>query len=239
MLDEVREKHVLATRERFGLESDEAEEARHRALDLVAERLGLRLPRECRGVQRADQIEGDARARARRVDGELGGVPERLNPFRADAGGCEPLFPLGGDPRRVLLDREPGVARSGFVHPGLEARGRRIGKRQEEVAEVALRIEGKHGHAGRERLLEEDEPEAGLARAGHPDDHSVGRQVARLERQRLPVCSRAQAELVVAVRGPHGRRPYNGGSLVRVIMQTTRADDEGGDWFLRPKGGTA
>ncbi len=85
MLDEVREKHVLATRERFGLESDEAEEARHRALDLVAERLGLRLPRECRGVQRADQIEGDARARARRVDGELGGVPERLNPFRADA----------------------------------------------------------------------------------------------------------------------------------------------------------
>jgi hypothetical protein len=44
VLDQVGEQHVLAARERVGLDPDEAEQARHRPLDLVAQRLRLALP---------------------------------------------------------------------------------------------------------------------------------------------------------------------------------------------------
>ena len=48
VLDQVREQHVLAARERVGCDADEPEQARHRALDLVPQRLRLGVPRELR-----------------------------------------------------------------------------------------------------------------------------------------------------------------------------------------------
>ena len=55
VLDQVGEQHVLAAREWVGVDPDELQEARHRALDLVAKRLLLGLPRERRRPERADR----------------------------------------------------------------------------------------------------------------------------------------------------------------------------------------
>ena len=40
----------------------------------------------------------------------------------------------------------------------------------------------RHGHAGAQRLLDEHDAEARLARAGHADDHPVGGEVGGIER---------------------------------------------------------
>ena len=58
VLDQVGEQHVLAARERVGVDPDELQEARHRALDLVAKRLLLGLPGELRRRERADTLSG-------------------------------------------------------------------------------------------------------------------------------------------------------------------------------------
>jgi hypothetical protein len=80
--------------------------------------------------------------------------------------------------------------------------GGELGEREQEVAEVALRIERQHRDAGRECLLEQDQPETGLAGAGHPDDDPVGRQVARVECERL-TCERLPEREAVG----HPREP--------------------------------
>ena len=58
ILDQVREQDVLAARERVRGDTDESEQARHGALDLVAEGLGS-VSHELGRSQRADDVERD------------------------------------------------------------------------------------------------------------------------------------------------------------------------------------
>jgi hypothetical protein len=136
------------------------------------------------------------------------------DPFGLDPGRLEPLLPVGRGLLRVLLDRNARRRRVGLVHPRLEVRGGQVREPQREVAHVALRIEDEHGNPGKQRLLEEHDREAGLARPGHPDDHAVRRQIARVERQLLAghprarrIEGRSEEERPLAGHGP---------SLIRV-----------------------
>ena len=149
VLDEIGEQHVLAARQRIGGDPDEPEEARHRALDLVPERLRLGLPGERRRAQRADQVQRHARGRAGRVDGQLGRVAVRLDPGGVDPAGGETLRPVSGRLRGELVEREAGGAGVRLVHPGAEARGGEVGEGEEEVAHVALRVEHERGDPSR------------------------------------------------------------------------------------------
>ena len=62
VLDEVGQQDVLAAGQRVGVDADEAEQAGHVALDLVADDLGVVGRRH---LQRADDVERHARLRAR------------------------------------------------------------------------------------------------------------------------------------------------------------------------------
>ena len=77
----------------------------------------------------------------------------------------EALLPALGGLLRVLGDRHARVARRRLVDPGLEARRGEIGEGEGEVAHVALGVEDQRRHAARERLLEQHDPEARLARS--------------------------------------------------------------------------
>src|SRR5690606_40627523 len=44
-------------------------------------------------------------------------------------------------------------------------------------SEIALRVDGDHGDAVDQRLLDQADSKAGLAAARHPDDHAVGGQI--------------------------------------------------------------
>ena len=187
VLDEVREQHVLAARERVGLDADEPEEARHRALDLVAERFRLGVPGELRGLQRPDDVERHARGRAGGVDRDVGRVAERLEPLRPESARLEALTPDRRLLRRVLVDRDPGGVRIGVAHPRPEARGLQVGEDEREVRHVALGVEDEHGDPGEQRLLDQHDGEARLAGSGHPDHDTVRREVARADDD--PVCA--------------------------------------------------
>src|SRR5262249_36942833 len=62
-------------------------------------------------------------------------------------------------------------------HPRRELLGGELREREEEVSEVALRIDDDRGNAVDRRLLEERDRQTGLAAAGHADDDGVRRQV--------------------------------------------------------------
>ena len=181
VLDQVREQHVLAARQRIGGDPDEPEQARHRALDLVAERLRLGIPGERRRAQRAEHVERHAGGRPGRVDGDVGRVLQLLDLLGAGALRREPLAPGRRRLLGELLDGDSVGLRIGGVHPGLEARRRKVGEREREVAHVALRVDDQGRNAGQQRLLEQDDREPGLAGAGHADDDAVRRQVARAD----------------------------------------------------------
>ena len=181
VLDQVREQHVLAARERVGLDPHEREQARHGPFDLVPQRLGIGVPGERRRVERPDDVERDAGGRAGRVDRDVAGVLQRLQALRADPVRREALAPDRRLLRRVLVDGDAGGLRVRLAHPGPEARRLEVREDEREVRHVALRVEHERRDPREARLLEQDDREAGLARARHAGHDPVGRQVARAD----------------------------------------------------------
>ena len=181
VLDQVREQHELPARERVGLDADQPEQARHGALDLVAQRLRLGLPGERRRLQRADHVQRHAGVRAGRVDRRLGGVAQRADALRPDALRGQSRLPVRRGLRGELVGRDPRGARVVLADPRAEVGRREVGEGEQQVAHVALRVEDERRHAREERLLEQHDPEPRLAGARHADDHAVRGQVLGLD----------------------------------------------------------
>ncbi len=181
VLDQVRKEDVLAARERVGLDPDEREEARHRRLDLVAERLLLGLPRQTRHAERADDVQRHARGRARGVDRDVGRVPQLLETLGADAARRQAFAPHRRLPRGVVVHRDAGRLRFRLAHPRAKARRREVREHEREVRHVALGIEHECGDPRTEGLFDQHDREPCLAGSGHPDDDAVRRQVARAD----------------------------------------------------------
>jgi hypothetical protein len=76
---------VLPAGQRFRLDPGKREQARDDPLDLVAKGLGLGFPRQRGGAQGADDVEGRAGGRARRVDGQVGCAAQLPHPVAADS----------------------------------------------------------------------------------------------------------------------------------------------------------
>ena len=109
---------------------------------------------------------------------------------RCDARGVLPPVREAGGPglrlfRGELVFGQPGAAGIVFVDPGTELGGRQPGKRQQQVAEIAFRIDRNHRHAVDRGFLDEAEAQAGLAAAGHADADRVRDQVAGVVEDRL------------------------------------------------------
>ncbi len=180
-----RQQDVLAALHRIGVDAEQRQHAgrggRHRLrhpLAVFALVLGRR-------VERLEDRHRPPGAAARRVDREVGGVAQAGDALAVLAPGLEALLPR----RRFLLgERVDGDALArGLVgvDPRLEVARRQVRERQEQVAEIALRVDGQHRHAVHRRFLDQRQAEAGLAAPGHADDHRVGDQVLRVVEDRL------------------------------------------------------
>ena len=182
-LDECREQDVLPRAERIGFDPQQAQQAGDNPRDLVAQVLFGGLERQRRRLERLEDVERHARGRARRVDR---GVAALL--LRGHVGAREPplgeaLLPGGRDLRRGGVNVLALPTRRLGVDPGGE-RGRiEALEEQEQVAEVALRVDGDDRYALLQGLFDERDGEARLARAGHADDQAVREQVGRIEVQ--------------------------------------------------------
>ena len=143
------------------------------------DRLGIGALRRCKEPTRLSGTPGCGAGRVDRQSPTVlrgramrsGATPQDARPSRHFVASCS-ANASGVEPARC--------ASPSLIH-GRKSDGRSSGNVRREVREVALRIDDERGHARQQRLLEQHDAEAGLARPGHADDHAVGREVARGE----------------------------------------------------------
>ncbi len=126
-------------------------------------------------VRRSDS---GARSAARRVDRQVRRFPEPRDARRRPGPIGEPLLPQC----RLLLRRTAAASIPGLRLPaGRPTAGSPpaadSGKVQQQVAQVALGVDGNDRDVVDQRLLEQADAQSGLAAAGHADDDRVCRQV--------------------------------------------------------------
>jgi hypothetical protein len=175
VIDEVGEQDVLPARQRIGSHADQTEQARHVAVDLGGDRLGV--GGLSGDVERSDDVDRHSRLRAGRVHGDLGSRPQRRQVVAAETPAVEsgtPQFGLFGCVGVDILARRPSL---GFVDPRPEVGRCEIREREAQVGQIALRIDCQHRPTGAQHLLDQHDTQTGLARSGHADDHTVGGEV--------------------------------------------------------------
>ena len=106
-------------------------------------------------LERRQHRHRNAGRAARRVDGELGRIAQPLDARAVLAPFGQPLLPpiglIGGERRRRPV---PPRRASSSLTQGAKSSGPEIGKRQQQVGEVALRIDHDHRHRIDGRLFD-------------------------------------------------------------------------------------
>ena len=163
---------------------DQAEQAGHEALDLVAHDLDV--ARVGRRLERADDVDRHAGRGARRVDREAARassqglrcarcvMPQPASPSfqvvaccSANSSGVTPAF--------------CGVA---LVDPRTEVGRRQVGEERQRLVRSPLGSMSRHGTPAVSASSIEHHAEAGLARTRHADDDAVGGEVAGRDHRR-------------------------------------------------------
>ena len=177
-VEEVGQQDMLAALDGVGVDAEKAEQARDRGQDTVAEGGGVLRDNFRRRGEGAQDLEGASGRVAGRVDREIGGLLHAPDPLTVLAPLGQALPPGLRRTRRIIVGRHPFAGGLTLVHPRPEIGRRERREGQQQVAEVALGIDGDRGHAVDGGLFEQGEAQAGLAAAGHAQDHGVRRQVA-------------------------------------------------------------
>ncbi len=223
-----RDQDVLAALQRVGVDAQQRQQAGDRGGDPLAQDLLVFAHRGRRRRERAQDRDRQARGRAGRVDGEVGGVLEPADALPVLAPLRQALLPGLGLLLREVVGRESLARGVLLVDPGPEVRGREIGKGQQQVAEIALRIDQDRRHAVDRGLLDQRQAEAGLAAPGHADAHGVRHEVARVVQEQVvgalagrQVVASAEVEDAELLEVLHGEK--------LSVVETSRLRDRGLD----------
>ncbi len=177
-LEQVRQEDVLAPTDRVALDTDQAEQARCEAVDLVLDALGVELG--TRRVHRADDVQGDTGRASRRVDRDVGRGLEPTHALAVDLPRLETLLPHRCGGGRFLADTDSLALGEYRIDPRFEGARREVGKGEREVAHVAFGVDHENGNALQQCFLQQDHAQSGLAGTGHAHDHAVGGERRRL-----------------------------------------------------------
>ena len=215
-----REQDVLAAAHRVGLDPEQPEQAGDGGREALADQLGVGGRLAAGRLERLQDREREAGLAARRVDGEVGRLAQAGDPLAVLPPLGQPLRPQRRLLGRVLLDRHPLAPRLVGVHPGQEVVGPQAREGEQQVAEVALRVDHDRGHAVDGGLLEQAEAQAGLPAAGHPHAHRVGHQVARVvEQPPVAALPRGQVVRLAQVEGAKLLEGLHSGKFTRGLGQ--------------------
>ena len=214
ILQDRREQAELAAAQRIGIDAEQAEQARRRALHAFGQQLRIIRDTGAWRIERTQDREGDARVAARRVDRDIGLFAQRGDALRGLAPLRETFRPLLRFLRAEFLRGHAGFARILLADPRGEIASSHLRECQEQVSQVAFRVDNERGDAVHGGLLEKRDAQPRLAAAGHADAHTVRGQVARVVEQevvrRFAIGADFAAEVkltefLVDVRG-HGRK---------------------------------
>jgi hypothetical protein len=185
VLEDAGQEDVLAAPDGIRLDPQERQQAGHRGLDPLPQRVRVREHRLPGDGERAEHGNLSSRRAPRCVYGEIGVGPEPADPLPVLAPARQPAPPqlrLGlGERRRV----QAALAGHLLVHPGPEVGRGQVRERQKEVRQVALRVDGDHGDPVHGRLLHDPQRQPRLAAPRHPDDDPVGREVPGVVQQEV------------------------------------------------------
>jgi len=181
VLEDVGDQHVLAVFDRLDVLADQRQQRGDDPADLLAVELVVaRLPAPVRRAHSVHDADRQAGVGAGRVDAEMSVLLEGGDALRGDIPACQPIAPFLGDFHRVVVDLQPGAARIVDVDPRREIFRLQVREGQQQVGNVALRIDNDRGDVVQHGLFEQRDAQAGLAAAGHADDDGVRCQVARV-----------------------------------------------------------
>ena len=90
---------------------------------------------------------------------------------------AKPSFHARGLRGGELVGGQAFARRVPFVHPGTEVLGPQLGEGEQQVGQIALRIDDQSGDPVDRRLFEETDAQTGLAAARHPHTDTVRHQV--------------------------------------------------------------
>ena len=176
-LQHVRQQNALAALHRIGLDAHQPEQSGHRGADALAEQFAVLQNFRRRHGEGLEDGNRQTRAAARRVEGEIRRGAQPPDAFAVLIPTGQALAPKLGLLRGELGHGHALLLRVVLVDPGREILRAQLGKRQHQVAEVALGINDDGRDAVDGGLLDDVEAEAGLAAAGHAHDQTVRDQV--------------------------------------------------------------
>ena len=187
---------VLPALNGIGVDTDQTEHARYGRHDSVAQGFLVRHDRRPRSGERAEHRDRDASLAAWCVDGPLDGTFERPDSCWLLTLRLEPIAPEVGGPLGVLVRRPPMACRVGLIDPGAEVLRTQRGEGQQEVPQIAFRVDRDYRDPVNRGLFDQRHAQTGLTAAGHTDTDGVGREVLCVVEQWLGCAGFLMVEVV-------------------------------------------
>ena len=202
LMEDGGEQAEFAALQGVGIDAEEAEQAGGCALDPLGEEFGVVGHFGGRRLERSQDGERDPRVAARRVNGDLAlfaqgrNALRRLAPLRK---AVLPFFRLGS---REFGGRDPGFAGIFLIDPRNKVLARHVGKGEQKIAQVSLRVDDECRNAIHGGLFQKGKAKTRFAAASHADAHPVGGQVARIIKQRRIAGLTVRTDLSAEVKKP-------------------------------------
>jgi len=172
------EEDVLSAAHGVCFDAGQPEQGRHCTLDALAERLALSVPVQPGRVEAAYDADRQAGFGAWGVDCEIRRRLQRSNAISALIPARQAFAPQLGLCGRELLRREPLAPRIVHVDPRQEILGQQVREGEQEVRDVAFRIDEQGRHVVQRCLLQQIQAQTGFAAARHPDTDGMRCQVS-------------------------------------------------------------
>ncbi len=171
---------VLAAAHRIGINAEETQKARGREADPIEEEFAILEQCRRRRGEGGEDRHRNAGRRARREDGEIGRFAQTLDPISILSPRGEAVPPQRALLRGEVVGRQILPLRVAFIDPWPEILRPQLREGEEQIAEIALRIDGDRRHAVERGLLDQADAEPGLAAARHADADGMGHEIARI-----------------------------------------------------------
>ena len=176
-IDDRGEQEMLAAAARLCVDAGQRQDAGGERGDPLSEPFWIFTEAFRWGRQAAEHREWPADAAAGGVDRHVDGVPQPADPLGRLTAGRQAFPPAGGRLLGQLLDAQPIATGRLGIDPGLKVARSKIGKVEQQAAEVALGVDHHRRNAIDGRLFQEPHEQAGLAAAGHSHADRVGCQL--------------------------------------------------------------
>jgi hypothetical protein len=175
---------VFAALDRLGVDPSQRQHTGRGRRHAVLQQLGIVDDLRVRRREGFHDRQRPAGGAARRIQRELRRVPQPLDAFAVLAPVSEARRPSRRFRGRKGFRGLPGSPRLVGVYPRQKICRVQFRKSQQQISEIALRVNGNHRDAIDRAFFDQVNAEAGFAAAGHADDHAMRDEIGGVVKKR-------------------------------------------------------